>query len=379
MLAFVLTAALFVGVLGCQAQPFAASHAADPPFILEASWKTYCGRFIQADGRVIDRKADDVSTSEGQSYAMLRAVWIGDEATFDRAYAWGRNNLNSHVRSDHLWAWKWGKAKDGHWQVLDKAFATDADQDVALALILAYKQWNREQYLQDARAILQDLWKSGTTEIGGKRYLLGGDSLCKDASCRLNPSYYAPYAYRIFARFDHTHDWTRLIDNSYFVLNTASGLTQTGLPPDWIQIDTKSGQMKLREGKDSAFSYNAFRVYWRIAMDWELFHDERAQSYLQRTLPALVQRWRQQGMIPAAIAADGEALAQYESLEMIAAVMPGVVSVDPTVGRAMAQHLQSKYAAGLWGDQQSYYLQNWAWFGTALYDDYLGPFRLVQA
>ncbi len=379
MRAFVLTATLFAGVLGCRAQPTAASRAADPPPVLQASWKTYCGRFIQADGRVIDRKADDVSTSEGQSYAMLRAVWIGDETTFEKAYAWGRDNLNSNIRSDHLWAWQWGKAKDGHWKVLDKAFATDADQDVALALILGYKQWHRDQYLHDARAIVQDLWNSATIEIGGKRYLLGGDKLCKEGSCRMNPSYYAPYAYRIFACFDRAHNWASLIDNSYFVLNTASGLTQTGLPPDWFQLDTSNGQMKLRQGKDSAFSYDAFRVYWRVAMDWELFHDERAQSYLQRSLPPLVQRWRQQGTIPATIAADGKPLAEYEALEMIAAVMPAVAAVDPSVGRAMAQHVQSKYAAGLWGDQQSYYLQNWAWFGTALYDDYLGPFRLVQA
>ncbi len=379
MLAFAFAAALFLGVSGCQAQPSAASGAGDAPPVLEASWKTYVGRFIQADGRVLDHTASNISTSEGQSYAMLRAVWIGDRATFDKAYAWGRNNLNSHVRNDHLWAWKWGQAKDGRWQVLDKAFATDADQDVALSLILAYKQWNRDEYLQDARAILRDLWNSGTMEIAGKRYLLAGDSLCKDGSCRLNPSYYAPYAYRIFARFDQAHDWMRLVDNSYFVLETMSGLTQTGLPPDWFLINIKTGQMKLAAGKDSAFSYDALRVYWRIAMDWELFHDERAQGYLQRTLSALVERWRQHGTIPAVISPDGKALAQYESLEMIAAVAAAVAFVDSTIGRAMAQHLQSKYAAGSWGDQQSYYLQNWAWFGTALYDDYLGPFRLMQA
>ena len=377
-IAFVLTAALTPGVLGCQAQRTGAAAAPDPPQILEESWKAYLGRFVQADGRVIDHKAGEVSTSEGQSYAMLRAVWIGDKATFDKTYGWGRDNLNSRVRTDHLWAWKWGKTKDGRWQVLDKAFATDAEQDVALALILAYKQWNREQYLQEAHTILGDLWSSATREIAGKRYLLAGDSLCKNGSCRLNPSYYAPYAYRIFAQVDHVHDWPLLVDNSYFVLDSASGLTKTRLPPDWMEIDAKSGQMKLGS-KDSSFSYDAFRVYWRIAMDWKLFHEERAQRYLQRTLPALVDRWRQQGTIPATISPNGKALAQYESLEMIAAVMPAVASVDQTTGRTIAQHLESKYTAGVWGDKESYYLQNWAWFGTALYDNYLGPFRLVQA
>jgi len=379
MLAFVLASALAFGVFGCQVQPSAASRAAVPPPVLEESWKAYVSRFIQSDGRVIDRRAGNISTSEGQSYAMLRAVWIGDKATFDKTYAWGRNNLNSQVRGDHLWAWKWGKSADGHWQVLDKAFATDADQDVALALILAYKVWNKEQYLQDARAILSDLWNSATTEIGGRRFLLAGDSLCKDSLCRLNPSYYAPYSYRVFAKFDNTHNWPQLIDSSYFVLDTASGLTQTGLPPDWLVMDTRTGQMRLSGTKDSAFSYDAFRVYWRLAMDRDVFHEERAARYIQRTLPTLVERWRRQGMIAAAISAKGEALVPYESLEMIAAVMPAVAPLDPDAARAMAQHLESAYAAGIWGDKESYYLQNWGWFGTALYDNYLGPFQSLLA
>ncbi len=54
MLAFALTTALSLGVLGCRAQPTAASRAGDPPAVLQASWKAYVGRFIQADGRVID-------------------------------------------------------------------------------------------------------------------------------------------------------------------------------------------------------------------------------------------------------------------------------------------------------------------------------------
>lgn len=373
-----LAMALTAGALGCQAQPSAAAPDSGPPPVLEESWKAYLGRFVQSDGRVIDHKAGDISTSEGQSYAMLRAVWIDDRATFDKAYSWGRDNLNSKVRPDHLWAWKWGKDKDGQWRVLDKAFATDADQDVALALILAYHRWNRQEYLAEARATLNDLWNSGTREIAGKRYLLAGDSLCKGDTCRLNPSYYAPYAYRGFARFDRAHDWMALVDTSYFVLDAASALTQTLLPPDWIEIDTRSGRLTLPAGKAAAFSYDALRVYWRVAMDWDLSQEERAQAYLRRTLPALGDRWRQQGTIPAVIAPDGKALAQYESLEMIAAVMPAFAAVEPDTRRVLAQHLESKYAAGFWGDKDSYYLQNWAWFGTALYDGFLAPFRSLQ-
>jgi endoglucanase len=344
---------------------------------LSNSWTFYAQTFIQADGRVIDRSAGGSSTSEGQSYAMLRAVWIGDRSTFDKSYSWGRNNLNSQVRQDHLWAWKWGKAGDGGWRVLDKAFASDADQDVALALITAFKTWRDDRYLQEARAILADIWNEATLQVGDHRFLLAGDSLCSGANCRINPSYYAPYAYRIFAKFDKAHDWGQLVDTTYFVLTSASALTETALPPDWLVLDTRTGRLSLPSDKGRNFSYDALRVYWRIAMDRALSQDSRADEYLRRTLPWLIATRRKRGELPAVISPSGAGLASYESLEMIAAVLPAIDVVDSSVAQEMAHQLESAYRAGAWGDRNSYYLQNWAWFGTALYTHYLSTLRTL--
>ena len=361
---------LIMAGLGCTSSHSAAEKT-EIPFPLSESWTVYVERFIQSDGRVIDRSAGDISTSEGQSYAMLRAVWVDDQAAFDKAYLWGRNNLNAQIRKDHLWAWKWGRAQDGSWRVLDKAFATDADQDVAFALITASKRWHNEQYLQDAREILADLWKEATLEVAGRRYLLAGDTLCNGTSCRINPSYYAPYAYRVFAKFDTARDWEQLIQTSYFVLSTASTLTQTSLPPDWLVLDSRTGKLSLPDDKGSNFSYDAFRVYWRVSLDRTLFHDRRADEYLRTSLPWLIST-RKQGKLPAVISPTGAALAPYESLEMIAAILPAIDVVDPGLAQGMAQQLKTAYASGVWGDKNSYYLQNWAWFGTALHTHYLG-------
>src|ERR1700674_5745842 len=51
------------------------------PSLLAAAWSGYKDCFIQPDGRVIDFQRDQVTTSEGQSYAMLRAVWMNDRTT----------------------------------------------------------------------------------------------------------------------------------------------------------------------------------------------------------------------------------------------------------------------------------------------------------
>src|SRR5262249_39651086 len=155
---------LMLTLFGCQ-------KGASAPPVLNESWNAYVKHFMQSDGRIIDHSADGISTSEGQAYAMLRAVWVGDHDHFDKAFMWAVNNLNSGIREDHLWAWKWGKDAKGNWRALDKAFASDADEDAALALILASRVWKQPQYTEDARAMLRDLWNKGTIEIGGRRYL----------------------------------------------------------------------------------------------------------------------------------------------------------------------------------------------------------------
>ena len=77
---------------------------------------------------------DGGTISEAQAYALLRAVWAGDEATFARVHAWTVSNLS---RPDHLLSWHWGRRPDGAWGVLDANTASDGDLDYALALILA--------------------------------------------------------------------------------------------------------------------------------------------------------------------------------------------------------------------------------------------------
>lgn len=361
----------------------ATAAAIRPSEVLRDSWKAYVAHFIQDDGRVVDFRAGAISTSEGQAYAMLRAVWLNDRTVFEKAYAWGRQNLNAGVRQDRLWAWKWGKSREGRWQVLDPAFASDADQDVALALILASEVWKDERYKKEAQAILADLWRLGTFEAHGRRFLLAGDTLCSGHVCKLNPSYYAPYAYRIFAAYDKARNWQALVDSSYFVLAKAAETTQTRLPPDWILFDTAAGRFSLPQGKESVFSYDALRVHWRVAMDWELFREPRADRYLRQTVSWLVAQWDRSGTVAAVISNDGKNLVQYESAEMIAAVLPAMRRIRPDIAAAMERKLSSAYKAGFWndhaGEQPNYYLQNWAWFGTALHHQYVAPFRSLNA
>ena len=373
---------LFAILLSCNVQPEPLQQenadAVNTQQLLRQSWKTYVDRFIQADGRVIDHKADGITTSEGQAYAMLRAVWMQDREVFDKTYTWAVNNLNSGIRNDRLWAWKWGKASNGEWRVLDRAFASDADEDAALALILAWKTWGHQPYWDYAQQVLDDLWSIGTVQVAGRRYLLAGDTLCQQRSCRINPSYAAPYAYRIFGRFDPRHNWKELVDSSYFLLDMSSRLTTTHLPPDWLNLDLNDGRLTLGNEKDSSFSYDAFRVYWRVALDRDLFNDPQATRYLTESLPWIIRQWKETQKLPAVISDRGQSREEYESLEMLAGLTPALRNLNPEIAGAMYGRIESRYSNGAWGDRESYYLQNWAWFGTAVYKGYLAPFETVK-
>ena len=43
--------------------------------------------------------------------------------------------------------------------------------------------------------------------MSGKSYLTAGDWAPGEQVIPLNPSYFAPYAYRVFAEADPGHDW----------------------------------------------------------------------------------------------------------------------------------------------------------------------------
>lgn len=350
--------------------------------LLEESWHAYQERFIQADGRVIDWESDARTVSEAQAYAMLRAVLADDPATFDLTLSWAEDNLRRSPLPrdpdgvDSLWAWKWGKHSDGQWGILDNNFASDADVDAITALIWADRRWDRPEYRQLALEKLEDLWLQATYPIAaidqseGIRYLLPGPLLSfQPAPNRiyLNPSYFAPYAFRLFAQVDPERDWTSLVDSSYRVLEQTQRLSPPGLPADWIELDLASQQ--IRPVTDSSllqsrYGFDAYRVWWRLAWDANWSGDERAQQFLNQHLAYFKDLWQSQQFIPAVLALDGKALVDYETTVQYAMLYLAFQQVDPSVSAGiLEQKLLPAYKGGIWDNDQAYYVQNLAWLG----------------
>ncbi len=355
--------------------------------LLAESWDSYRHKFIQADGRVIDYQASAISTSEGQGYAMLRAVLIDDPATFDLTLKWSENNLQRQAngkRTDSLWAWKWGQNKDG-WGVIDSNFASDADIDAITALIFAYRRWHRPEYLQLAKIKLQDLWNLATvTESGGKRYLLPGPASAfkpNPSLIYLNPSYLAPYAFRIFAQVDAQRNWLSLVDSSYEILEKSTSLSTVGLPSDWVALNTITNQFQpLPQSStiQSLYSFDAYRVWWRLSLDAAWFDSPQAWYYLRTSSGHLQTLWHQQSRLPARIDLHSQALVDYEATSQYAMVYAAWALIQPELAKELlAKKLLPEYNQGIWGKGEVYYTQNLAWLG--LFPPAAVPQELLKA
>ena len=260
---------------------------------LESMWERYTDEYLETDTyRTLDPQLDFITTSEGQSYTMLRSVWMDDAETFRFSWEWTRDNLQKENTA--LFAWRFGERTDGSYGVQTASgganSASDADIDIALALLLAHARWGQEEYLTEAQAIIADIWEYEVEVINGRPYLLSNDldkTLEKDLY-HLNPSYYAPYAFRIFDRVDQENDWGALVDTTYHLLEQTTvlplGSTERGtLPPDWVRIDVLTGALlppDTQSNYSTDYSYDAVRVPWRVALDYHWFESAEAFDYL---------------------------------------------------------------------------------------------------
>ena len=170
-------------------------------------------------------------------------------------------------------AWCQGTGQSGSCNTSSTS-ATDGDEDMGYALLMASKQWSGGSYSSDATALIGNIFAH---EVNGTT-LVAGDSFGSNGLNELDPSYYAPSYYRAFATVDSGHDWMGVLKQCYTTLATASG--SYGLVPNWI-TPSGAGTGAVDSAKGAYFGYDACRIPFRIGMDYCLNGEARAQTYAQ--------------------------------------------------------------------------------------------------
>ncbi|MCL5411870.1 MAG: glycosyl hydrolase family 8 [Patescibacteria group bacterium] len=316
--------------------------------------------------------SDGSGNSETQSYALLQSYLVGDKETFDRVWKWTKENLQR--KEDHLFAWKYYYPLKKKIEIADRGSAADADTDIAFALVRAGEDWMNPEYIKEALLIINGIWNAETTEFLGKRYPLAGNWANLEQYLVLNPSYFSPAAYRTFAKYDIDHDWQSLVSDQYEILEKISfgkfrEKSSLFLPPNWVVLDKKTNDFSKYTGKKDSFdySYDAFRTFWRVALDQALYPNAQAMAFLTKA-KMFEEKWKKGYQICSIYKFSGE---NY-SCEMDVAALAGPLSIFSITNVNLANELIKKYY--LTFDNKlnlprysPFFHKSWYWFGLALW------------
>lgn len=215
-------------------------------------------------------KWDDANktVSEGIGYGMLLAASWDDQTTLDGMWKY----YNEHKNARGLMGWI-GTCSSTE----DQGAASDADLDVAMALLMAHCKWPSAGYDTAATAVIGAMKTHLLKNDGGRWFLCAGDNWGND--CCGNASYQAPAYYRAFGL--HTGDtayWNKAAEDSYHYLLTKMNQT-TGLVSDWMVPNQLQCSAK---GEGDFHGWDASRVPWRIATDYAWWGISDAKSYSEK-------------------------------------------------------------------------------------------------
>ncbi|AIJ08062.1 MULTISPECIES: cellulose synthase complex periplasmic endoglucanase BcsZ [Edwardsiella] len=221
-------------------------------------WEQFRQGYISPDGRVIDPSSPrQITTSEGQSYALFFALVNNDRALFAKLLAWTQNNLARGSLSQRLPAWKWGLHDDGRWRVLDDNSAADADLWMAYVLLEAGRLWQDTDYQHLGVQLLERIAREEVVSLPGVGVMLlpGRQGFRSGALWTVNPSYLPP---QILARLAPLHGpWNRL---QYSALRMLEASSPQGIVPDWTNWQRNKGWLPT-PGRAYISGYDAIRAY----------------------------------------------------------------------------------------------------------------------
>jgi endo-1,4-beta-D-glucanase Y/4-amino-4-deoxy-L-arabinose transferase-like glycosyltransferase len=320
------------------------------------------------------RSEGGYTDARDQAAAMLMAVWMDDQQTFDEVWNW----TFLHLQSER------GLLFQTNEPGATPQSATEADTDAALALLLAETRWHDASYGRHARRLIEAIWAHEVVEINGKPYLAAGDWAIQPDQVIFAPATFAPYAYHMFATADPAHNWWYLLDTNYKLLTevTTDSLGEgqsVGLPPAYVGLDRDTGAILPNPAdaptRSNTFDDYAAQVFWRVGLDAQWHDDARADDFLAAS-NFLGDEWQANQQFAAAYNHTGQPQSSEANLEMYSAVLPKFLIEDPAIAHEIyATKLATAYtqdrAEGQWTEKPDVSAERWAWLAAGLYSNAL--------
>jgi endo-1,4-beta-D-glucanase Y len=252
-----------------------------------AAYETFKATVVTANGAGGDLRVwkPDSGTvigstvSEGMGYGMLLAVYHDDQAVFDELWRYVARYLN--VRG--LMDWE----VDPQGNVIGTGAASDGDEDIAFALLMAARRWSGRGSLDEDYQVLgvrmvEAMWTYEVDRTRGYMWKPGDSWGDRDVT---NLSYFAPAYFRVFGEVTgNIAGWNAVIDGNYAILdltlNDTLGNADNGLVPAWS--NSQGGLVSAYAGAPTHFQNDSTRTPFRIGQDWCWFGEPRAKAYLDK-------------------------------------------------------------------------------------------------
>jgi len=241
--------------------------AADAYTTWRSTYATACGSGFRVP---FGPDHTDQTVSEGIAYGMLLSVYAADKAMFDGLWATYKANLDNNGMMNWTISGCSGSVASGG--------ATDADIDIAMALVIAAEQWSSttgNTYTADAKAMIT---KIKQYELGTDGSTLNGDTWGNTNTCR-NPSYFAPAYFAEFAKVDANNAtfWNTTAINATNTILTANRNSTSGLVSNWCDNAGTENSCGNTGSGASGYGADACRSPWRMTVDY-LWHGTAAST-----------------------------------------------------------------------------------------------------
>lgn len=214
------------------------------------------------------------TVSEGIAYGMLLSAYASDKTRFDGFWAYYKAYRNANGLMN--W-WISGCSNT----VLGQNGATDADEDAAMALMVANHQWPNtttpHNYAQDLSDLISKVrqYEIQSTSSPGPYQPNNGDGWGQSNTCR-NPSYMAPAWYQAYGCYTgDTVFWNNVISASHTLI-LANRHSSTGLVSNW---SNHAGTPNTCNGGIIEYGFDACRNPWRYAIASAWWGDATANSH----------------------------------------------------------------------------------------------------
>ncbi len=300
--------------------------------------------YTTADGMtyVPDINNNDVRT-EGQSYGMMLAVQLDQQAEFDRIWRWTKRYM-AHTEGPLAGYFAWHCRYDG--TRISQGPAPDGEEWFVMALFFAAHRWGNGEgifnYEQEAQTLLRDmLHKSddaddAVTPMFNREHKQIVFVPHGRGSQFTDPSYHLPAFYELWARWAADPADRAFLAEAAEVSRRhfrAAAHPTTGLMPDYANFDGTPFVL----GGHEHFLFDAFRTIGNVALDWAWFgRDPWQVEQSNRVLTFLA---AQGPNLPNNYTLDGRPLTQDYSPGLPAMAAVGALAADNEAAKLFVQRL----------------------------------------